>query len=190
MRIVGGIFRGRVLKAPDGLDVRPTQDRVREALFSILMHDIAGARFLDLFAGAGTVGFEALSRGAGSATFVERSPRHAAFIEANAKALGVAPAIVRGDAFRYVAEHSAAPFDIAFADPPYALGEAHGFAEMLASAAARDVVRPGGLFVAETTMRCALADAPEWDLCRDREYGKSRLVVWKRRPGRAQGEAR
>lgn len=190
MRIVGGRFRGRTLKAPDGLDVRPTQDRVREALFNILMHDIAEARFLDLFAGSGTVGFEALSRGAGSVTFVEQNPRHISCIEANAKTLGVAPSIVRGDAFRYVAEYSAAPYDVVFADPPYALGETQGFSEMLGHAAARDVVRPAGLFIVETTMRCELPDAPEWDLCRDREYGKSRLMVWKRKAGLVPEEGR
>lgn len=190
MRIVGGRFRGRTLKAPDGLDVRPTQDRVREALFNILMHDIVDARFLDLFAGSGTVGFEALSRGAGSVTFVEQNPRHISYIEANAKTLGVAPSIVRGDAFRYVAEYSAAPYDVVFADPPYALGEAQGFSEMLGHSAARDVVRPGGLFIVETTMRCKLPDAQEWDLCRDREYGKSRLMVWRRKAGLAPEEGR
>lgn len=180
MRIVGGRFRGRIMKAPDGLDVRPTQDRVREALFNILMHEIDGARFVDLFAGSGTVGFEALSRGAASVTFVESNPRHISYIEANARTLGVTPSIVRSDAYRYVAEFASAPFDIAYADPPYALGESQGFATMLGQAATKDLVRPGGLFIVETTNRFEVSDVPEWDLCRDREYGKSRLIVWKR----------
>ena len=76
MRITGGIHRGRVIKVPDGLEVRPTQDRVREALFNIIQNEIKGARFLDVFAGSGAVGLEALSRGASSATFVEQSPSH------------------------------------------------------------------------------------------------------------------
>ena len=74
MRISGGEFRGRVLSVPKGLDVRPTQDRVREALFSMLQNDIRGARFLDLFAGSGSVGLEALSRGAETVAFVEHAP--------------------------------------------------------------------------------------------------------------------
>ena len=180
MRITGGIHRGRVLKVPEGMEVRPTQDRVREALFNILMHDIAGIRFLDLFAGSGAVGLEALSRGAASVTFVELNARHIAFIRSNASMLKIAPEIVQADAYRYVAEFNGAPFDIAYADPPYALGEERGFAEMLGALSSRGVVRPGGLFIAETASRKAVADEPGWDLCRDRTYGKTRLLIWKR----------
>ena len=181
MRITGGVHRGRVLKVPEGMEVRPTQDRVREALFNILMHDIAGARFLDLFAGSGAVGLEALSRGATSATFVELNARHISFIKANATQLKIAPEIVQADAYRYISDFSGYPFDIVYADPPYALGEERGFLEMTQTLAERNVVRPGGLFIAETTSRTALGEAPGWDLCRDREYGKSRLLIWKRR---------
>ena len=180
MRITGGIHRGRILKVPEGIEVRPTQDRVREALFNILMHDIAGARFLDLFAGSGAVGLEALSRGASSATFVEQNARHVAFIRANAVMLKVAPEIVSADAYLYLSAFSGTPFDIAYADPPYALGEERGFAEMLKTLADRNVVRPGGLFIAEMASRQTVADALGWDLCRDREYGKTRLLIWKR----------
>ena len=160
MRITGGIHRGRILKVPDGIEIRPTQDRVREALFNILMHDIAGARFLDLFAGSGAVGLEALSRGASSATFVEQNARHVTFIRSNAAMLKVAPEIVSADA--------------------YALGEERGFAEMLRTLADRNVVRPDGLFIVEMASRQTVADVPGWDLCRDREYGKTRLLIWKR----------
>lgn len=180
MRITGGIYRGRTLKVPDGLDVRPTQDRVREALFSILMHEMPGARFLDLFSGSGAVGLEALSRGASFATLVELNARHMAFAKANAAMLKASPEFVQADACRYISEFEGTPFDIVFADPPYAMGEEHGFGEMLGTLAARNVVRPDGLFIAETTSRVALGEIPEWDLCRDREYGKSRLLVWKR----------
>ncbi|MBR4614725.1 MAG: 16S rRNA (guanine(966)-N(2))-methyltransferase RsmD, partial [Kiritimatiellae bacterium] len=180
VRISGGEFRGRVLSVPKGLDVRPTQDRVREALFNILMHDIAGARFLDLFAGSGAVGLEALSRGASSATFVEQNARHVAFIRANAAMLKVSPEILSADAYLYISSFSGTPFDIVYADPPYALGEERGFSEMLKTLADRNAVRPGGLFIAETTSRQSLAEVPGWDLCRDREYGKTRLLIWKR----------
>lgn len=181
MRITGGIHRGRVLKVPDGLEVRPTQDRVREALFNILMHDIAGARFLDVFAGSGAVGLEAVSRGAASVTFVERSPRHVAYIKSNAAMLKLAPEIVQADAYQYLAGFSGNPFDIVYADPPYALGEEQGFEVVLKNLAERNVLKPGGLFVAETTFRMAATDLPGWDLCRDREYGKTRLIIWRRK---------
>ena len=180
MRITGGIHRGRILKVPEGIDVRPTQDRVREALFSILMHEIADARFLDLFAGSGAVGLEALSRGAASATFVERSARHVSFIKANAASLRLSPEIVQADVVSYVSGFSGVPFDIAFADPPYALGEERGFLDMTRALAERDVVRPGGLFIAETTPHAAAEVSAGWDICRDRVYGKSRILVWKR----------
>ena len=181
MRITGGIHRGRVLKVPDGLEVRPTQDRVREALFNILMHDIAGARFLDVFAGSGAVGLEAVSRGAASVTFVERSPRHVAYIKSNAAMLKLAPEIVQADAYQYLAGFSGNPFDIVYADPPYALGEEQGFEVVLKNLAERNVLKPGGLFIAETTFRMTATDLPGWDLCRDREYGKTRLIIWRRR---------
>lgn len=195
MRIAGGTYRGRNIKVPEGADVRPTQDRVREALFSMLMHEISGARFLDLFAGSGSVGFEALSRGAAAATFVESNPRHIAFIRANAAMLNPQPSthtphpvtIVQADAYGYAEGFAGAPFDVAYADPPYALGESEGFGRLLAIAAANGMVRKGGLFIAETTPRAAVPDAEGWDLCRDREYGKSRLLVWKRQEVRAEG---
>ena len=181
MRITGGIHRGRVLKVPDGFEVRPTQDRVREALFNILMHEIAGARFLDLFAGSGAVGIEALSRGAGAVTFVEQNAKHVAFIRSNMAQLKLSAEIVQADVDQYLAGFGTAnPFDIAYADPPYALGVERGFSGMLATLAARNIVRPGGLFVAETTARLAVGETPGWDLCRDREYGKTRLLIWKR----------
>ena len=188
MRIAGGTFRGRNVKVPDGVDVRPTQDRVREAIFSMLMHEIPGARFLDLFAGSGAVGLEALSRGAASAAFVELNPRHVAAIRANAAMLNAQPVtIVQSDAFAYAEGFAGAPFDVAYADPPYALGESEGFGRLLAAALENGMVRPGGLFIAETTSRAKLPEAVGWDLCRDREYGKSRLLVWKRREEKAEG---
>ena len=180
MRITGGVHRGRILKVPEGIDVRPTQDRVREALFSILMHEIADARFLDLFAGSGAVGLEALSRGAASATFVERSARHVSFIKSNAATLRLSPEIVQTDAVSYVSGFSGVSFDIAFADPPYALGEEQGFVDIAKALAELNVVRPGGLFIAETTPHASDETSDGWYLCRDRVYGKSRILVWKR----------
>ena len=180
MRITGGIHRGRVIKVPDGLEVRPTQDRVREALFNIIQNEIKGARFLDVFAGSGAVGLEAMSRGASSVTFVERNPRHIAFVRSNSALLKLAPEIVQADAYQYLASFAGAPFDIVYADPPYAMGEENGFETMLKNLAERNVLKPDGLLIVETTFRVRMGDLPGWDLCRDREYGKTRLLIWKR----------
>ncbi|MBR4654724.1 MAG: 16S rRNA (guanine(966)-N(2))-methyltransferase RsmD [Kiritimatiellae bacterium] len=197
MRIAGGEFRGRQLHVPKGLDVRPTQDRVREALFSMLQGAVEGARFLDLFAGSGGVGFEALSRGAAAATFVESAPASLDCIALNAAMLKVEARcrIVRADVYAWLSTASYVPdrtkglnspsainglgFDIAYADPPYAVGAEHGYADMLARLSAGGIVRPGGLFVAEMR-NCQAPDiSPGWELCRDRTYGQTRLAVYR-----------
>lgn len=182
MRIAGGEWRGRLLKAPDGDSVRPTQDRVREALFSMLMHEIPGARFLDLFAGSGGVGLEALSRGAADCTFVELAPRHLAVLRANVASLaaGARCRPARADVFSWLETFAGEPFDVAFADPPYELGVEKGYAGILTSLSERNVVRPGGLFIAEMTSRQIPETSPAWDLCRDRVYGQTRIAVYKR----------
>ena len=136
MRIAGGEWCGRTLKAPPGDAVRPTQDRVRGALFSMIQAEIAGASFLDLFAGAGSVGLAAAG-GQGRA------------------------------------------FDIAFADPPYALVAERGYGPLLAALAESGAVRPGGLFVAEMATRQAAEAHPLWELCRDRAYGQTRIAVYR-----------
>ncbi len=184
MRITGGEWGGRILVAPKGLDVRPTQDRVREALWSMLMNEISGASFLDLFAGTGAVGLDALSRGAARATFVELDRRHLEAVRANAAALPGASAraeFVLADAYQWIATAGRGRrFDLAFADPPYALGAERGLAGALAALAQGDVVRHGGVFAAETGARQRAEEAVGWDLCRDREYGKTRLLVYRR----------
>jgi 16S rRNA (guanine966-N2)-methyltransferase len=123
MRIVAGEFRGRRLVVPKDARVRPTSDRVREAWMSILADALDGARVLDLFAGSGALGLEALSRGAAAVEFVEM---HAASLEAlrrNIETLGVADraTVRRGDAERFVERLDAAAYDVAFADPPYSI---------------------------------------------------------------------
>ena len=117
MRIVAGEFRGRRLAAPRGARTRPTADRVREALFSML-GDVSGARVLDLYAGSGALGIEALSRGAGSAVFVDRDPHAVAAIERNLESLGLEQEVLRQDAVRFLAR-AERTFDLVFCDPPY-----------------------------------------------------------------------
>ena len=124
MRIISGRWRGRRLKALRGRDVRPTTDRVRESWMAALGSDREGARVLDLFAGSGALGFEALSRGAESVVFVERNSSALAAIRANADLLGATAEVEirKGDAIQYVSRVTAESFDIALADPPYGRG--------------------------------------------------------------------
>ena len=128
MRIVGGRLRGRALAAPKSQAIRPTADRLREALFNILTHaygdPIAGARVLDLFAGTGALGLEAISRGAAFALFVDDGAEARALLRQNVEALGVAAItrIFRRDATKLGPAHPLEPFSLVFLDPPYGKG--------------------------------------------------------------------
>lgn len=131
MRIVAGEWRGRTIAAPAGTTVRPTGDRVREAWMSILQVDIPGARVLDLFAGSGALGLEALSRGASAAEFVELAAGSLRVLRDNIAELGADDRVVihRADALEFVMTVTE-PFDLVFADPPYAGGAAMALAQM------------------------------------------------------------
>src|SRR5881394_392385 len=128
MRIVGGRLRGRALVPPTSQGIRPTADRLREALFNILTHaygdPITGARVLDLFAGTGALGLEAISRGAAFALFVDDGAEARALLRQNVEALGVAAVtrIFRRDATMLGPAHPVEPFSLAFLDPPYGMG--------------------------------------------------------------------
>src|SRR5256885_16377821 len=118
MRVVAGEYRGRRLKAPAGTDTRPTADRVREALFNIL-GDVSGAVVLDLYAGSGALGIEALSRGAAAATVVDRDERALAAVRADLEALGAVARVARSDAIAFLKRQDGAGYDLIFVDPPY-----------------------------------------------------------------------
>jgi 16S rRNA (guanine966-N2)-methyltransferase len=126
MRIIAGQWRGRTIKAPKDDRVRPTGDRAREAWMSIVQPEIPGARVLDLYAGSGALGLEALSRGAESADFVDVAPAAIKAIRENGTTLGALSRmhIHRGEALRFAQKLAAGAFDLAFADPPYNLGMA------------------------------------------------------------------
>ncbi len=191
MRVTGGEFCGRTLKVPKTDAIRPTQDRVRQALFNIIQSEVAGSDFLDLFAGSGAVGIEALSRGARAATFVEASRKHLAVLKENLNTvlghpspltshLSPLTSCFQQDVYRWIGAYSGSGFSIGFADPPYALGEEKGYASVLKTLAERGVIRPGGIFIAEMTAVQKAEETPGWELLRDRTYGKTRLCLWRR----------
>jgi 16S rRNA (guanine966-N2)-methyltransferase len=170
MRVVAGAFKGRRLAAPRGMRTRPTADRVREALFSML-GDIEGARVLDLYAGSGALGIEALSRGAAAATFVERDARAVAAIERNLAAVGVEAELIRDDAARFLA-NAVGQFDLVFCDPPYdsAAAVAGTLTERLPALTA-----PDARIVTESDKRNPL-EVP-FPLLRERTYGDTRIAI-------------
>jgi 16S rRNA (guanine966-N2)-methyltransferase len=177
MRIVGGRHRGRALATPEGRDVRPTSDRLREAVFNILAHGTPslpdGARVLDLFAGTGALGLEALSRGAAHVTFVEEDTRAVALIRRNLAALGetVRADLVARDARRL--GRAPAPADLAFLDPPYRQDLA---APALAALAAGGWLAPGARVVVELARDEPFVAPVGFTPEDERAYGKSRVV--------------
>ncbi len=171
MRVVAGQYRGRRLHAPRGTDVRPTSDRVREALFSIL-GDITGLRVLDLFAGSGALAIEALSRGAASATLVENNRSALDAIRANLAPLEDADAeVVRADAVAWLGG-GRGPYDLVFADPPYS--SASSLAGPLSDALPA-VLSPNALIVSESDKRDPLMLA--FPLEDERAYGHTRIAI-------------
>jgi 16S rRNA (guanine966-N2)-methyltransferase len=179
MRIVGGRLRGRALAAPKSQAIRPTADRLRESLFNILMHaygdPVSGARVLDLFAGTGALGLEALSRGAAFAQFVDDGVEARALQRQNVEALGVAAItrIFRRDATKLGSVHPVEPFSLAFLDPPYGKGLAE---KALASAHEGGWLTDGALVVVEET--AGLFKTPEgFDEIERRKYDDTQFTI-------------
>lgn len=178
MRIVGGALRGRVLKGPGSGAIRPTADRLREALFNILVHSygdpVAGARVLDLFAGTGALGVEALSRGAAFVLFVDEAAEARALLRANVEALGLGGVtrIFRRDATKLGAAHPVPPFSLVFADPPYGRGLAE---KALIAARAGDWLTADALAIVEEA--AGAFRAPEgFEEIERRRYDDSEIV--------------
>jgi len=159
MRVIAGTYRSRILKSLKGLALRPTSDRLRETLFNVLGSAVAGARFVDVFAGTGAVGIEALSRGAAEVVFIENHPPAVALIRKNLKSLGVRSgvSVLGADALRgleKLAANRAAkytedspPFDFVFLDPPYAAAEE--YARVLRLLGSASFLAPGSVVIAE-----------------------------------------
>ncbi|MBV9736304.1 MAG: 16S rRNA (guanine(966)-N(2))-methyltransferase RsmD [Acidisphaera sp.] len=180
MRIVGGAWRGRSLAAPAGRATRPTADRVRQALFDMLLHApwggrtaVEGARVLDAFAGTGALGLEALSRGAGHATFIECARPALAALRANVAACRASATILAGDALD---PPPITPCALVFLDPPYG---ADLVARCVAALQRVGALAPAALLIAEI----GRAEAPPFGPpLAERVHGAARLLVWRSRP--------
>jgi 16S rRNA (guanine966-N2)-methyltransferase len=174
VRVIAGELKGRRLRAPKGTRTRPTADRVREAVFSIL-GDVTGARVLDLFAGSGALGIEALSRGAASATFVDRDARAVEAIRRNLEPVTVGAHVDRRDVLAFLGSRTAlrdGPFDLVFVDPPYSSADRLGapLSERLPA-----LISTTARIVTESDKRTPLE--LELPLLRERTYGHTRIAV-------------
>jgi 16S rRNA (guanine966-N2)-methyltransferase len=180
MRIVGGSLRGRTLAAPKSRAIRPTADRLREALFNILLHaygdPIEGARVLDLFAGTGALGIEAVSRGAAFALFVDDGTEARALMRENIAALGLGGVtrIFRRDATKLGPAHPVEPFSLVFLDPPYGQGLAE---KALAAARAGGWLGADALIVVEEATKSGFAAPEGFSEIERRAYDDSAFVI-------------
>jgi 16S rRNA (guanine966-N2)-methyltransferase len=181
MRIIAGKFRGAGLEAPKGLATRPTSDRVRQALFNVLEHgapavDFEGARVLDLFAGSGALGLEALSRGARFCLFIEEDAAARAAIRRNVEALGLTGVtkIWRRDATKLGPAGTASPFDLIFCDPPYGKGLGE---RALAAAVEGGWVGDGAIAVIEERAGLPVAWPPPFAEIDRRRYGDTEVGI-------------
>jgi 16S rRNA (guanine966-N2)-methyltransferase len=183
MRIVAGRFRGRTLAGPKSQAIRPTADRLRESLFNILVHSygdpVTGARVLDLFAGTGALGLEALSRGAAFVLFVDDGAEARALLRGNVESLGAGGAtkIFRRDATRLGSAHPVAPFTLAFLDPPYGRGLAE---KALASARDGGWLAPGALVVIEEAADADFRASEGFEEIERRSYDDTQFVFLRR----------
>ena len=176
MRIIAGKWRGRQLDAPPGVATRPTADRVRETLFSMLASRLGSfedLRVADLFAGSGALGFEALSRGAASVTFVDNDPKANAAIRRNTERLGAEVRLLAGSA---LALPRSEPFDLILADPPYAAGSGTAVVNAVLAAG---WLAPGGWMSVETA-RADRVEAGGLTIDAERDVGRARLTLLRR----------
>lgn len=178
IRITAGAWRGRQLKVPRGGDVRPAQDRVRLAVFSSLADRVPGARVLDLFAGTGAYGLEALSRGAASATWVENNRRILTVLRENVTTLGGpdrGPAVVFADALRFLERGGGdAPYDLIFADPPYDR-DGGWLKKILSALTGKSILKSSGLLVMEQSVHVPAVTREGWQQLKRRVYGETQI---------------
>ena len=186
IRITGGALGGRRITVPAS-GVRPSQDRLRQGVFSSLGTFVDGASVLDLFAGSGALGLEALSRGAASVCWVERHPGTCAVLQRNTRELsadmpGVRVRVVRADAMDPARYAPHGPFNLVLADPPYAPGEDAGILpRLLRLLAESGAMAGGGILVYEQPRTAPIPSDPAWELLRDRDSGDSRWLLYRLR---------
>ena len=176
MRVITGKARGRKLLEPKGMDIRPTADQVKEAVFNILQGDVEGRTCLDLFAGTGQLGIEALSRGASSCTFVDESREAVQLVKQNLEKCGFTAAVFQGDALRFL--EGPETYGLIFLDPPYRSGL---YPELLSRIKHFDKLQRGGIMVVETPAEDE-PDAPgaPYVKLRSYRYGKVRITTFTR----------
>lgn len=179
MRVITGSARGKRLKELPGLDTRPTTDRVKEGLFNAIQFDIEGRRVLDLFAGTGQLGIEALSRGAAFCDFVDSAPAAMKIIRANVDACGLAErAAFHQKDFAAFLAGCPGKYGLVFLDPPYASGDLERALEQIT---AIDIVTGNGIIVCETPADRLLPELPApYEKGRDYRYGKIKLTLYRR----------
>ena len=182
MRVIAGTRRSLPLKSVEGLETRPTTDRIKETLFNILMPDLPGAKFLDLFAGSGGIGIEALSRGADRAVFVDNSRDAVHCITENVKFTKFTEEaeIIRLDALSYVRSLRRVDFDIIFMDPPYG----NEFEkDILATLATKEFVNPDALIIVEASLDTdfGYADQLGFTIYKNKEYKSNKHVFMQKR---------
>ena len=194
MRVTGGILRGRRILVPKR-DVRPTQDKVREALFSILGPRVFGVRFLDAFAGSGAVGIEAWSRGASQVCWVESDPKTVQVIQSNNETLcDLEGEVVQADAWRYLKKSiERDPFDIVFLDPPYdcfseTTDETQSMVgRLLEAVQSGGILASSGIVLIEQPGGTPLAELEDWEVVQDRRYGTTTIRFYKNSPSEDSG---
>lgn len=174
MRVITGMARGRKLKEPAGLDIRPTTDQVKEAIFNICQFDVEGRRALDLFGGTGQLGIEAKSRGAAQVDIVDAARDSLRLIKENVELTGLDIRVLQADALSYL--RGCGQYDLIFLDPPYD----SGFAEKALDAIKTfDILSEGGIIICETRAETALQElAPPYAKRREYRYGKVKLTTY------------
>ena len=174
MRVITGIARGRKLKTPENYDIRPTTDNVKEALFNIIQFDIEGRRVLDLFAGTGQLGIEALSRGAKSCVFIDENREALRIVKDNLKTCGFSAPVLQENALDYLRQGG--KFDLIFLDPPYDAGL---YAPVLERINSVDNLSDGGIIICETRREIPLPEleAP-YRKRKEYRYGKVKICIY------------
>lgn len=177
MRVISGDSRGRKLKTPEGYDVRPTTDNVKESIFNIISFDIEGAKVLDLFAGTGQMGIEALSRGAAEAVFIDNSRTSLNTVRENLALCGYKATVIQSDAVAFL--KSAPKFDIIFIDPPY---DSELYHPVLEGIMEFDILNENGIIITECRKEYEMPELrPPYVLLKEYTYGRIKIIKITRR---------